>query len=141
MARIILDGGVKVRTFTAPPRGFDAITASPADLLKHGFPARPDHPQQLERYKRVFGGVMKDSFRYIEPKFRVNPNRRHGPPASRHFVGPVRVSPHISHWGSGERGSRLGSVVSMTRVQECHEAVSLGRAWSPARPQRRQWIC
>jgi hypothetical protein len=37
--------------------------------------------------------VMKDSFRYIEPKFRVNPNRRHGPPASRHFAGPVRVSP------------------------------------------------
>ena len=33
------------------------------------------------------------------------------------------ASPHISHWGSGERGSRLGSVVSMTRVQECHEAV------------------
>ena len=53
----------------------------------------------------------------------------------------VCASPHISHWGSGERGSRLGSVVSMTRVQECHEAVSLGRVWSPARPQRRQWIC
>jgi hypothetical protein len=45
-----------------------------------------------------------------------------------------RPSPHISHWGSGERGSRLGSVVSMTRVQECHEAVSLGeRGRRPSR--------
>jgi len=107
MARITLEGGVKVRTFTAPPRGFDAITASPADLLKHGFPARPYHPQQLERYKRVFGGVMKDSFRYIEPKFRVNPNRRHGPPASRHFVGPVRVSPPVT--GTGNEFSPIWS--------------------------------
>jgi hypothetical protein len=46
----------------------------------------------------------------------------------------VCASPHISHWGSGERGSRLGSVVSMTRVQECHEAVSLGeRGRRPSR--------
>jgi hypothetical protein len=65
MARITLDGGVKFRTFTPPPRGFYPITSSPADLLKHGFPARPDHPQQLARYKRVLGGVMKDTFRYL----------------------------------------------------------------------------
>jgi hypothetical protein len=100
MARITLDGGVKVRTFTPPPRGFDPITSSPADLLKHGFPARPDHPRQLERYRRVLGGVMKDRFRYIEPTFRTNPNRRHGPPASRNFIGPVRVRPQVTGTGN-----------------------------------------
>jgi hypothetical protein len=107
MARITLDRGVKVRTFTPPHRGFDPITSSPADLLKHGFPARPDHPQQLARYKRVLGGVMKDTFRYIEPTFRINSNRRHGPPASRNFVGPVRVSPQVT--GTGNQFSSIWS--------------------------------
>src|SRR5216684_7686353 len=99
MTRITLDGGIKVRIFTPPPRDFDPITASPADLFKHGFPARPDHPQHLERYKRLFG-LMKDRFHYIEPTFRVNPSRRHGTAASRHFVGPVGVRPPVVGTGN-----------------------------------------
>ena len=78
MARITLDGGIKVRTFSPPPPGFDPLNASAADLLKHGFPARPDHPQHLERYKRVFG-QMKNRFQYIEPEFKVSKNRRRRP--------------------------------------------------------------
>ena len=107
MARITLDRGVKVRTFTPPPRGFDPITSSPADLLKHGFPARPDHPRQLERYNSVLGRVMKDRFRYIEPTFRINPNRHHGPPASRNFAGPVRARPQVT--GTGNQFSTIWS--------------------------------
>ena len=82
MSRITLAEGVRVRTFTPPPPGFDPITASERDLLKHGFPARPEHPQHQERYKRVFA-AMKDGFRYIEPTFKVNPKRRHGTAVSR----------------------------------------------------------
>src|SRR5258708_32444247 len=100
MARIKLDGGIHVRTFAPPPRGFDPITASPAELFKHGFPARPDHPEHLERYKRVFG-LMKDRFQYIEPTCRINPNRRHGTAASRHFAETVDVQPPLAGTGSG----------------------------------------
>jgi hypothetical protein len=78
MKRITLNGGIKVRTFTPPPLGFDPLSASAAELHKHGFPVRPDHPQQLERYKRVFG-QMKNRFQYIEPEFKVNKSRRRPP--------------------------------------------------------------
>jgi Peptidase A4 family len=106
MTRITLDGGIKVRTFTPPPCDFDPITASPADLFKHGFPARPDHPEHLERYKRLFG-LMKDRFQYIEPTFRINPNRRHGTAASRHFPGAVDVKPPVV--GTGNEISSIWS--------------------------------
>lgn len=106
MARIKLDGGVHVRTFAPPPRGFDPITASPADLFKHGFPARPDHPEHLERFKRVFG-QMKDRFHYIEPAFRVNPKRRHGTAASRHFAG--KGSAKLPATGTGNEFSSIWS--------------------------------
>jgi hypothetical protein len=110
MPRITLEGGAKVRTFPPPPQHFDPTTASPADLLKHGFPARPDHPEHLERYKRIFA-VMKDRFRYIEPAFRVNPRRRHGTAAARKFLGtPGPVKPAV---GTGNEISSIwsGSVV------------------------------
>jgi peptidase A4-like protein len=106
MARIKLDGGINVRTFAPPPRGFDPITASPADLAKHGFPTRPDHPEHLERFKRVFG-QMKGRLHYIEPTFRVNPEIRHGPAASRHFDGKVGVKPPVT--GIGNQFSTIWS--------------------------------
>lgn len=106
MPRITLDGGVRVRTFTPPPHGFDPTTASPADLLKHGFPARPEKPEHLDRYKRLFG-LMQERFHYIEPTFRVNPNRRHGTAASRHFPGPVGIMPPIV--GTGNEFSPIWS--------------------------------
>jgi hypothetical protein len=106
MARITLDGGVKVRTFPPPPRHFDPITAGPAELLKHGFPARPHRPQHLERYQRMFG-QMKDRFQYIEPSFRVNPHRRHGTAAARHAGGTVAVAPPMV--GTGNEISSIWS--------------------------------
>ena len=81
MNRITLDGGVTVRTFTPAPRGFDPLRASAADLLRHGFPARPDHPQHLERYRQVFG-QMKDRFQYVVPEFAVNKSRSRRLPAN-----------------------------------------------------------
>jgi hypothetical protein len=77
MTEIKLDGGLKIRTFQ-PPAGFDPMTASQADLLKFGFPARPDAGPHLERYKRVFS-ALKNKFHYIPPTFRLNPEKIHGP--------------------------------------------------------------
>jgi Peptidase A4 family len=78
MPKITLEGGLKVRTFEPPPRGFDPLTASPAELARHGFPPRPDDPHHLERYRRVFG-QLKNKFNYIQPTFQVNTDKRHGP--------------------------------------------------------------
>lgn len=74
MPKIALDGNIVVRTFTPPPSGFDPLTASQFDLLKHGFPARPDHIPHFKLYEKVFG-QMRGRFRYVEPTFKVNANR------------------------------------------------------------------
>ncbi len=77
MTQITLEGGLKIKTFE-PPRGFDPLTASLADLDRHGFPARPDDAHHLARYRRVFS-QLKNKFRYVAPTFRLNAEKRHGP--------------------------------------------------------------
>jgi hypothetical protein len=76
MPRITFSDGTSVRTFHAPLPGFSPLTASPRELLKHGFPKRPDDPEQLKHYNRIVH-LMKGNFTYIEPSFSINPNRRH----------------------------------------------------------------
>lgn len=53
MAVITLEDNVRIMTFR-PPIDFDPLTASPAELERNGFPARPDDPRLLERFQRVF---------------------------------------------------------------------------------------
>jgi len=77
MAEITLEGGIKIRTFR-PPRNFDPLTARAADVVAHGFPERPEDAHHLDRYRRVLG-QLKDKFHYIEPTFRINTEKRHGP--------------------------------------------------------------
>lgn len=38
--------GARLRTYPPPPKGFDALTASRADLARHGLPLRPDPGSQ-----------------------------------------------------------------------------------------------
>jgi hypothetical protein len=89
MKRITLDGGARVGIFTPPPSGFDPLTASAADLAKHGFPL-PELPQHRERFQRIFR-QMKNRFRYVVPEFRLNRKKRHGPAT----VKPVTNKPVI----------------------------------------------
>jgi hypothetical protein len=76
MPKIMLDQGLKITTFEPPPRGFNPLTATQAELGKHGFP--PRLPNHLERYRRVWGH-LKNKFHYIQPTFRVNREVFHGP--------------------------------------------------------------
>src|SRR3984885_13515288 len=69
MTRIALGEGREVRTFDPPPRGFDPLKASPAELERHGFPALPTNPHQLERYSRLMR-ELKGRFHYVPPTFR-----------------------------------------------------------------------
>ena len=78
MARINLEGGAKITTYSPPPANFNPLTASQADLTRHGFPTRPDDPHHLARYQRVFG-QLKSKFHYVEATLKVNPEKRHGP--------------------------------------------------------------
>ena len=78
MKTITLEGDIKVVTFSPPPQNFNPLTASASDLEKHGFPAIPADPHHRERYARVFG-QLKHKLNHIEPTFRVNKDRSHGP--------------------------------------------------------------
>src|SRR5215471_392498 len=85
MPELTLEGGAKIRTF-APPGGFDPLTASLADLQRYGFPPRPEDPHHLARYTQFFSR-LKNKFNYIQPTFRVNTDRRHGPRIRRAEAG------------------------------------------------------
>jgi hypothetical protein len=78
MTEITLADGIKIRTFELPPRRFDPLTADAAEVVARGFPERPKDPHHLERYRRVLGH-LKHKIHYIEPTFRINPDRFHGP--------------------------------------------------------------
>jgi hypothetical protein len=78
MPQVALDAGMKVTLFEPPPKGFDPLSASLADLEKHGFPTRLADPHHIERYKRVFGH-LQGKFHYVIPTFRINSEKSHGP--------------------------------------------------------------
>jgi hypothetical protein len=78
MPDVKLDNGITVKTFEAPPAGFDPLTAKPDMLEKLGFPSHHDNPHHMERYARVMA-QLKGKFHYIQPTFRVNSHKFHGP--------------------------------------------------------------
>jgi hypothetical protein len=78
MPRIKLEHGITVTTFEQPPSGFDPLTTNKALLEKHGFPLHVDYPELKERYERVMS-QLKGKMTYIQPTFRVNAEKGHGP--------------------------------------------------------------
>jgi len=86
MAVINLSNGSRIRTFSPPPDGvaFDPLTASAADLAIHGFPRRPEAPEQLALFERHYTR-MKGRLRCIEPTFTVRPSLRPSKSADTEF--------------------------------------------------------
>jgi hypothetical protein len=78
MPHVKLENGITVTTYEAPPEGFDPLTANKALLEKHGFPLHLDHPEYKERFARVMS-QLKGKMTYIQPTFRVNKEKTHGP--------------------------------------------------------------
>jgi hypothetical protein len=78
MKKQTLDGGIEVITFDPPPTHFDPLTASPSDLVRYGFPNLADHPAHKARFQKVWGS-LKNKFHYIQPTFKVNREKIHGP--------------------------------------------------------------
>ncbi len=108
MQHTILDGGIKVTLFDPPPEGFDPFAASPADLQRHGFPCLPTDPHRLDRYKRVFGQI-RTKFHYIQPTFRVNADKVHGPRVRRPEAG-TETSTNWSGGGYAPSGQSFKSI-------------------------------
>ena len=95
MKKITLEGDFHVTIFE-PPQHFDPLTASPADVVRHGFPPRPDDPRHLDRYRQVFGH-LKNKFHYVQPTFRVNHEKVHGPRNRR----PTDGTETSTNWSGG----------------------------------------
>ncbi len=79
-----LENGAKVVTFS-PARNFNPLTATGAELARNGFPV-PQSPAHRARFNKIFG-QLKGKFHYIEPTFRINTGRTHGPRANRKADG------------------------------------------------------
>ena len=65
-----------IRTFNKPPDGFDPLTASKEELIRHGFPLPPDPrraPKQAVHFWRMAMGRAKH---HVVPNLRVIPDRR-----------------------------------------------------------------
>ncbi|MGB6744040.1 MAG: G1 family glutamic endopeptidase [Terracidiphilus sp.] len=74
---LVVEGDMKIVSY-APSPNFNPLTASAAELVENGFPAVPDDPKHQERFKRVWSR-LKNKFHYIEPTFRVDREKIHGP--------------------------------------------------------------
>ena len=75
-------GKYKVRTFEQPPKGFDPLAATAAELLHHGFPRRPDPVAEPEASLRWIRGMRKYRdlhLTHVIPEFKELPKHFHGP--------------------------------------------------------------
>jgi Peptidase A4 family len=71
--------GLQVETFEPPPRGFDPLKASNAELVKHGIPRRPIEDQRtMKEYEAVLRRLQRRFF-YIEPTFTRREDKQHRP--------------------------------------------------------------
>jgi Peptidase A4 family len=74
-------GKYKIRTFEAPPRGFDPFTATPAEHLKYGIPRRPDPVKEARAtllWTRAMHKYRNLKFAHITPEFKELPKHVHG---------------------------------------------------------------
>jgi hypothetical protein len=92
---ITLEGDITVETH-APSPNFNPLTASAAELVANGFPAVPDDAHHRERFAQVWGR-LKHKFHYVEPTFRVNRDRTHGP----RQPSPTGGTQTSSNWSGG----------------------------------------
>jgi Peptidase A4 family len=73
VSKLELARGLTVRTFPLPPTDFSPIKATSKDLLRYGFPSRPEQPELLERWERILSRPIHP----IQPVFRAMDYKRH----------------------------------------------------------------
>lgn len=76
MAKITLPSGSEVTTFPAPPVGFNILSADAGRLQSYGLPLESAlHPELTQSFQRA----MSTPTHFVEPIFKRNPGKRHGP--------------------------------------------------------------
>jgi hypothetical protein len=75
-------GKYKVRTFEPAAKGFDPVEATPAELVHHGFPRRPDPTKEARAsfaWTRAMSKYRDLKFTHVHPDFKELPSHFHGP--------------------------------------------------------------
>lgn len=70
--------GFSIRTYETPPADFNPLKATPRQLLRHGFPTRPDAKEAPE-LRKVWDREMSRPRQWITPEFKEMKDRSHGP--------------------------------------------------------------
>ncbi len=91
-------GNLSVRTFEAPPEGFDPLTASKTTLMRHGIVPKPDEEKEPELYK-AWHKVFSRDLNHIVPEFEENKHKQHKPSEK---VKQLQDGTATSHNWSGE---------------------------------------
>jgi Peptidase A4 family len=91
---LTIEGDITVVTHRPSP-GFDPLTASVAEQVANGFPPILDDPPHRERYARMWQR-LKNKFRYVEPTFRLEHDRKHGVIRQRHSRAGTQTSTNWS---------------------------------------------
>src|SRR5688572_9030958 len=95
MPRIALEKGLTVQTFAAPPKRFDPLTATNAQLDRYGYPRRPTERVLLERWEEVLASNPE----VIQPVFRVWDDVVADPPTE--VALPEVTVPLTTNWKAG----------------------------------------
>lgn len=77
MKKITLADNIEVITY-APVHGFDPLKASTLELTKNGFPPVPNDQRHRARFEQIWSKIS-GKFSYLQPTFRVNADKFHGP--------------------------------------------------------------
>ncbi len=104
-------GEVRVRTFEAPPAGFDPIAASDATLAHHGFPARPDPERQPEAFAlwhREMTRFRDLGFKVVAPDFKQLA-KSHGPSRRRTPGDSALVNGTSDNWSGAVRSTNAAT--------------------------------
>lgn len=87
--------GLKIVTFELPPEGFNPLQADDDDLIRFGYPRRPDDEEALARWI----SVLSEPFQLVKPSFSLNEDIEHRPQqdGSKVFEG----AQSSSNWSGG----------------------------------------
>ena len=91
----ITESGITVTTYS-PPAGFDPRTATNTELVRAGFPRRPDDPQHLAHWNRILE-ELNGELNYTTPAFGPV-RRRREPRLQRAFPAGTQGAFLNDHW-------------------------------------------
>jgi len=125
MPKTHFPNGMSIHTYESPPAKFNPLTASNRQLLKYGFPTRPDPKKEPELYK-LWKSAVSNNLTLVPPTFILKETHK--------LIGENIEAGTSANWS--------GSVVSVPNVGNSFQWI-MGR-WTipnyiqPPRPENRQ---